>query len=522
MVDDPQGRAAPRREFDIKKSLTKSRIGTDLLTALAAAPIQPIFDVIIEINNRFPGGGKDGRRTLLALYGKSHPLEKLPAFERTRMEWALAQPYKLGRVKDPFVPLDSIDIEKSMFSASYLFASLTRETITRLCSASITINERTVPFVYKIWLDHQLKPQIFESARTIKCDAARSTFSANGGGIVWAVADTGIDGTHPHFIKNKSLDLPNGLRHRDFTVPAAAPEALEVSARTDGAGHGTHVAGIIAGETPQSEKLTIRRSKLADDGETIEEADKYNAGPISGIAPHCKILSLKVLDAQSHGSVANLIAAMGYVQQLNEYGRDIKVHGVNMSLGYSFDAEWFAAGQSPLCREVDLLVRTGVVVVIAAGNGGLTSVSTYSGDTAWAAQLGTIADPGNAELAITVGSTHRDSPHTFGISYFSGKGPTSDGRMKPDIVAPGERIVSCEIMAKGKRGTIPFKEDSGTSMAAPHVSGAIAAFLSVRREFIGQPDRIKSILLKSATDLGRRPEFQGAGLVDLMRALQSI
>ncbi|RYF40598.1 MAG: peptidase S8, partial [Comamonadaceae bacterium] len=158
----------------------------------------------------------------------------------------------------------------------------------------------------------------------------------------------------------------------------------------------------------------------------------------------------------------------------------------------------------------------------------------------------TINDPGNAAGAITVGSTHRDSPHTFGISYFSSKGPTADGRLKPDLVAPGERIVSCAAGTKqatalaklahqsppqGIGATAPgsppahtayYLEDSGTSMAAPHVSGAIAAFLSIRQEFIGRSDEIKRIFLASAVPLGRERYFEGHGLVDLMKAIQSV
>jgi subtilisin family serine protease len=143
----------------------------------------------------------------------------------------------------------------------------------------------------------------------------------------------------------------------------------------------------------------------------------------------------------------------------------------------------------------------------------------------------TINDPGNAELAITVGSTHRDMPHIYGVSFFSSKGPTGDGRAKPDLVAPGEKILSCAAGRKladanlsqiNMENTAVYVEDSGTSMAAPHVSGVIAAFLSVRREFIGQPERVKEIFLSSATDLQRTPYFQGRGLVDLMRSIQSV
>jgi subtilisin family serine protease len=201
---------------------------------------------------------------------------------------------------------------------------------------------------------------------------------------------------------------------------------------------------------------------------------------------------------------------------------------VNLSLGYEFDPQWFACGQSPLCKEVDKLIRTGVVVVVAAGNSGYGSLAVLQ-DAPSRFGLGmTINDPGNAELAITVGSTHRDAPHSYGVSYFSSKGPTGDGRPKPDLVAPGERITSCAagrnltsvLGTETSPDTAVYVEDSGTSMAAPHVSGAIAALLSVRREFIGRPERIKQIFTDSATSLRRDATFQGAGLLDLMRALQ--
>jgi subtilisin family serine protease len=116
----------------------------------------------------------------------------------------------------------------------------------------------------------------------------------------------------------------------------------------------------------------------------------------------------------------------------------------------------------------------------------------------------------------------------YGVSYFSSKGPTGDGRYKPDLLAPGEKIVSSAAKDSRlvvKQAAVPecnYFEQSGTSMAAPHVSGAIAAFLSIRREFIGETDAIKKIFTTSATDLGRSRYFQGSGLVDLMRAIQSI
>jgi subtilisin family serine protease len=204
---------------------------------------------------------------------------------------------------------------------------------------------------------------------------------------------------------------------------------------------------------------------------------------------------------------------------------------VNLSVGYDFDPRWFACGESPICVEVNRLVKTGVVVVVSAGNGGYTSFLTRSAQAMDRYADLSITDPGNAELAITVGSTHKEMPHRYGVSYFSSRGPTGDGRCKPDLLAPGERIVSCGTGSEGAKfqntteGTadpLLYVEQTGTSMAAPHVSGAIAAFLSVQTEFIGQPERVKQIFMDSAIDLRRERSFQGSGLIDLMRALQSV
>jgi subtilisin family serine protease len=248
-----------------------------------------------------------------------------------------------------------------------------------------------------------------------------------------------------------------------------------------------------------------------------------------GVAPNCTLVSLKVLDENGNGRVSDIMRALVYVrEQLNDDPKMLRVHGVNLSVGYDFDAQMFACGQSPLCVEVDRLVRSGVVVVTAAGNTGYGSVNAAERQTK-VGLSNTINDPGNASLAITVGSTHRDSPHTYGVSFFSSKGPTGDGRLKPDLVAPGERITSCASKSKCEKlgidvdqGVAAYVDDSGTSMAAPHVSGAIAAFLSIRREFIQRPEEVKKIFLESATSLGRERYFEGHGLVDLMRAIQSV
>ena len=301
-------------------------------------------------------------------------------------------------------------------------------------STKVGVSERAL---YRIWPDFKIKSLILKSISTVKADAARNSFAAAGEGIVWAVMDSGIDKNHPHFAKHKNLDVDPPLDHRDFTVLGGPSQPL-----VDAFGHGTHVAGIIAGEMTKKDGTIITESRHRDEtGEIVPVTRTHDA--ISGMAPKCKLVSMKVLDENGQGDASNLIAAIEAVQEINGDGRRIRIHGVNMSVGYDFEPEWFACGQSPLCVEVNRLVKSGVVVVVAAGNTGYGFVQdAFKGAVTSGLGL-TINDPGNAELAITVGSTHRDMPHIYGVSYFSSKGPTGDGRKKPDLVAPGEKIISC-------------------------------------------------------------------------------
>jgi serine protease AprX len=374
--------------------------------------------------------------------------------------------------------------------------------------------------IQRIWYDHPVSPLIDKSVSTVKADAALRAFLAEGKGIVWAVIDSGIDQDHQHFGDKKTLTVTLPVQHWDFTIPNGSGS---LTALVDKFGHGTHVAGIIAGayvSDAVKPKAKARRSKLVN-GNQVDTFDE-DLSQIAGMAPSCTLVSLKVLNDQGKGSVSNIIEAIDRIQIINDFGRSLNIHGVNLSVGYEFDPTWFACGQSPVCVEVNRLVRSGVVVVVAAGNTGYGVLSANQRTTGAGFML-TINDPGNAELAITVGSTHRDAPHTYGVSYFSSKGPTGDGRMKPDLVAPGERILSCcSSMKDPTNATTVYIEDSGTSMAAPHVSGVIAAFLSIRREYIGNPEKVKQLFLSTATDLGRDSYFQGRGLIDLMRAIQSI
>ena len=460
--------------------------------------------VLVELNLRHSGTLGAAARRLLRIYTRA-VLE--PALEG-------------GRDRPAPVPV----------GANYYRLWLTPDEVAVLVKADqARLSDPADRAIYRIWPDFPVYPLIDRSVATVKGDAALRSFQASGLGITWAVVDSGVDAAHPHFAQYDNLGGTVVKLHRDFT---GGEHPL-----SDATGHGTHVAGIIAGGLPAHPggKVMVGQHVIDEDNqEQVIVRVVDDPARLTGVAPQTKLVSLKVIGDDGASSSSAVIAALHYVRtELNGDGKLPRVHGVNLSLGYKFDAEWFAAGQSPLCVEVDRLVRSGVVVVVAAGNNGYGQVTT---DTWGTTRLGltlTITDPGNAAEAITVGATHRDSPHTYGVSYFSSKGPTGDGRLKPDLVAPGERVTSCAAGEKrdelaGLWGGQPppdaaaYVDDTGTSMAAPHVSGAIAGFLSIRNEFIGRPETVKRLFCENATSLGRERYFEGHGLVDLMRTIQAV
>ena len=385
---------------------------------------------------------------------------------------------------------------KVLESDFYIFARLLPADILQLADMRES--------VHRIWMDEKTYSHLLDSVDTLKASAGWRTFEARGKGICWAVLDTGIRSDHPHF---------QGVLNTDLSKNFSNAPTLE-----DKNGHGSHVAGIISGSVKQ--KADGSRFKAAT---FLEEQDdpaivELNGCP-SGIAPLTSLVNVKVLDDDGTGSASNAILALEYLRKLNQNSRDIKIDGANMSLGYPFDPKWYGCGHSPLCDEVERAVASGIVVVISCGNSGYGTAKLDTGEQVPTSIGSSISDPANAQNAIAVGSVHKSKPHTYGVSYFSSKGPTGDGRRKPDVVAPGEKVISCSIHLEGG---YEYEERSGTSMAAPHVSGAVAAFLSAHPEFRGDPQAVKEIFLKTATDLGRETAFQGAGLIDIMRAIISV
>ena len=389
--------------------------------------------------------------------------------------------------------------EQSSDSDFYVFASLFPDDIKKL--AELTDS------VFQIWLDETTYGHLLTSTDTVKATSCWRTFDARGDGITWAVLDTGINADHPHFAASNTV---NKTLSRNFSSSATLD---------DQDGHGTHVAGIIAGICPPWEegKPFHAATFMEEQGESPQITD-LDASP-SGVAPLAKLVNIKVLNDDATGSASAAIRGLEYLRKLNDVSRGIQVDGVNMSLGYPFDPESYGCGYSPLCQEVTRAVESGLIVVISCGNWGYGRIAMAAGQQAAVAVVSSITDPANAEAAICVGSVHKSAPHRYGVSYFSSKGPTADGRMKPDLVAPGEKVISCH--AHPEQG-YHYREASGTSAAAPHVSGAIAAFLSGHREYRGDPAGVKQILIKTATDLGRDRAYQGAGMVDLLRAMMSV
>jgi subtilisin family serine protease len=480
------------------ENYSREQLHRDMMHAVLTEPLlsdvrerpDETFAIIISLNDRYEGGLPQAKRDVMAM------------IEPRTTNFNLAHP-------------------------NYVFAKLTGRQIQELSEiyrSYVKGKTRWHSPVYRVWKDQTLRACLTKSVATVKADAAQRSFHADGQGITWAVVDSGIDKNHIHFkgVINEALSADFVGQNTQFQ---------------DDFGHGTHVAGIISGSYKPAKKARvvaveslIQGSELAEEVKDTEvRLEELEA--ISGVAPKTKLVSLKVLGEAGEGTVSAALLAIQYIQEKNQFGRHLVIHGVNMSIGYDFNARWFGCGQSPLCVEVDRLVKSGVVVVVAAGN---TGFSTIAKSTSGGNELGyravSINDPGNADLAITVGSTHRDMPHTYGVSYFSSRGPTGDGRLKPDLVAPGEHIVSCAAgtfldahkKRLGGKAKILYLDQSGTSQAAPHVSGAIAAFLSVRREFIGQPEKVKQFFLDAAIDLKRERSFQGHGLLDLMKVLQAV
>jgi serine protease AprX len=264
------------------------------------------------------------------------------------------------------------------------------------------------------------------------------------------VIDTGIDAIHPDFAGGKIIAW------KDYVNGRSSPY--------DDDGHGTHCASIAAGRVING---------------------------VGGVAPGAALISLKVL-GKDGGSTATIASAVEWcIQNRQRYGIEV----VSMSLGSGTSSN----GTDALSRMVDRAAETGLVVCVAAGNSGPDSY--------------TIGSPAAAETAITVGNMIDLGKGGFALRPTSSRGPTADGRVKPDLCAPGYDILAAQANTGG------YVKMGGTSMACPFVAGV--ATLMIEADPRLAPDKVKLIMKATAVHFGPsgwNNEF-GAGRLDGYAAL---
>ena len=270
------------------------------------------------------------------------------------------------------------------------------------------------------------------------------SIGASGRGVRVALLDTGLDVSHPD------------LRGRVVGSAVFAGDNL-----LDRQGHGTHIAGIIAGNGSSS------------------------AGRFAGVAPDAAILVAKVMDDRGAGWSSDVMAGLDWAV----------VQGARVA-NLSLSSDHYGDGSDALSLFCDAAVQQGVVVCVAAGNAGPLAQ--------------TVGAPGCARQVITVGA----STDADGVAEFSARGPTADARIKPDLLFPGTLITSTRARGTtmgASQGEL-YTEASGSSMATAHASGVVALLLEADPNLT--PAEVKAHLLAGAKDLGRHAQMQGAGRGD--------
>ncbi len=291
---------------------------------------------------------------------------------------------------------------------------------------------------------------------------SKNAIPLTGKGIGVAILDTG---SHAHIdLKGKIYSFQDCVNKRYSTY--------------DESGHGTHVAGIIAGSGAASK------------------------GKISGMAPGSQLHILKVLNYRGDGNIQDTLKGIRWIL---ENHKKLNIRIVNISVGTIPTLKDYNEFQ--LLRSVDELWDAGIIVVTAAGNNG--------------PKRGSITLPGISKKVITVGAV---DDHVFinekgDVKYnYSGRGPTYECVCKPDIVAPGSYIKSCNNYKLSGQGIKKFYTiKSGTSMATPVVSGAIALLLEKDPTLTNVDVKLK--LRETSRNLNRPANEQGWGLLDITKLL---
>jgi len=285
---------------------------------------------------------------------------------------------------------------------------------------------------------------------------AAHTRGLYGEGIGTAILDSGIV-PHPDFVRNGNRIE----RFVDFV-----DDGNDVVC--DPAGHGTHVAGILCGDGTLS------------------------LGKYCGIAPKSHMICCRVLDEKGEGSAQTVATAIRWViSQKDRYGIRI----LNLSFGSTENDTEAVQRLNTLAEEA---WDQGLVVVASAGNNGPLP--------------GSITAPGSSKKVITVGGE--------AMELKPGRGPTCECIMKPELIAPSSGIMSTAVVGQGKQGRYYYTKRSGTSMATPMVSGAIAVLLGCDSSLSNK--EVKEILKRSAVSVGYAKSIQGWGRINLRNMLKEI
>lgn len=336
------------------------------------------------------------------------------------------------------------------------------------------------PDVAYVSPDRPNKVAFDDAIPAVMADVARQQYALDGTGIGIAVIDSGV-------YNHDDLETADQSASRIVYAESFVPGDPSTN---DAYGHGTHVAGIIAGNGQDSQ---------------TGYAQQY-----AGISPNANIINLRVLDGTGAGTDSQVIAA---IQRAVELKSTYNIRVINLSLGRGVYESY---AQDPLCQAVEAAWQAGIVVVVAAGNNGRDNTMGTDG-------YATIMAPGNDPNVITVGATKtRGTPSRLDdtVASFSSKGPTLiDHIAKPDLVAPGNRIISLQSPGSYLATTytslnvlpLPTCDNtgacttgaggqyfqlSGTSMATPVVAGAAA--LMIQRDPTLTPDTIKARIMKTA------------------------
>lgn len=386
-----------------------------------------------------------------------HQLQRTPASEPVRL---------LVDYATPPTPAQVTALEER--GATVTYEAQVVPTLVAEAPARAVPNLATAPGVVLLEQDRTLHPLLDESRPQVKAQRASQEYGVTGDGVTIAIFDTGVDKDHPD-LGPKLLARYDATRQQNAVTSLLGATKPVQPGDTDG--HGTHVAGIAAGPGTQS------------------------GGTYVGIAPDADLVSVKVFDAQGQASTSYVLRGIDWA--LAHKGQ-YNIRIMQMSLGGNG-----TDGTDAVSRAIGVASDRGLLTVAAAGNRGPDE--------------GTITLPGVAPKALTVAAV--DGEHD--IARFSSRGPTVDGRRKPDLSAPGVAIKSTAIPIMNEGAY--YSELSGTSMAAPHAAGA-AALLVEANQSLSAP-MLKWILTASSEPLGPTPHAwhhaYGYGFLDVRDAVRA-